>query len=66
MMGYVAPLFAIVLLCGCWALFQVWLARQDPELHSRSLKCGNCNCDDECEKAAPEGAADSRSSFLSR
>ncbi|HSM32007.1 MAG TPA: hypothetical protein VK854_15010 [Woeseiaceae bacterium] len=48
MTSYVVPLLAIVALCAGWAVFQLWLARHDPEQKKRSLKCGACKRKDEC------------------
>ena len=48
MTGYLLPLLAIVVLCGAWAVFQIWLDRHDPEAKRRSLKCGACSRRDEC------------------
>ena len=50
MTHYLYILFAFIALCAFWAVFQVWLAKQDPELAQRSLKCGNCGCEKQCEK----------------
>ncbi|MBT8109494.1 MAG: hypothetical protein KJO27_02100 [Gammaproteobacteria bacterium] len=48
MMTYFLALLALVLLCGLWAIFQLWLARHDPDAKARSLKCGGCSRQDEC------------------
>ncbi len=48
MIGYLMPLLAIVILCGAWAVFQIWLDKQDPEAKRRSLKCGACDRKDGC------------------
>ena len=48
MTTYLYPLLAVVLLCAFWAIFQVWLARHDPDAKTRSLKCGGCGRQDEC------------------
>lgn len=49
---YFLPLLAVVLLCAFWAIFQMWLARHDADAKSRSLKCGGCGRQDECDSAA--------------
>jgi hypothetical protein len=50
-MNYVAGLLAFIALCAGWAVFQVWLAKYDPEANQRLRKCGECNCDDDSKKA---------------
>ncbi len=45
MISYLYSLLAVVALCAAWALFQVWLARHDPEANQRLRKCGDCRCD---------------------
>jgi len=52
MTTYLFPLLAMVLLCAFWAVFQVWLARHDRDAKTRSLKCGGCGRQDECDSAA--------------
>jgi hypothetical protein len=49
---YVLPLLAVIALCAFWAIFQVWLARHDPDAKARSLKCGGCGRKDECDGAS--------------
>ena len=46
---YLFPLLAVVVLCGCWAIFQVWLAKHDPDAKAKSLKCGGCGRKGECD-----------------
>jgi len=46
--GYFFPLLAVVLLCAFWAIFQVWLSRNNPDVKTTSLKCGGCGRRDEC------------------
>ena len=53
MTAYLVPLLAIVILCGAWGVFQIWLDRQDPDAKRRSLKCGACGRKDDC--AEPQG-----------
>lgn len=48
MTSYLLPLLAIVALCAAWAVFQLWLAKHDPDQKQRSLKCGSCNRKDDC------------------
>ena len=48
-MTYALPLLAIISLCAFWAIFQVWLSRHNPDAGKRSLKCGNCECEEQCE-----------------
>ncbi len=48
-MSYAIPLLAIILLCAGWALFQVWLDRHDPDAKRRSLRCGDCGCEEPCD-----------------
>ncbi|MGB5333418.1 MAG: hypothetical protein WBM80_06015 [Woeseiaceae bacterium] len=48
MMTYILSLLALILLCGLWAVFQLWLSRHDPDAKARSLKCGGCGRQDEC------------------
>ena len=50
MMSYALPLLAVVLLCAGWAIFQLWLSRHDPDANRRSLKCGDCGCEERCER----------------
>ena len=47
--NYILPLLAVVLLCAFWAVFQVWLSQHDPDVSSRSSKCGGCRHKGECE-----------------
>ncbi|MGI9236803.1 MAG: hypothetical protein ACR2QZ_05370 [Woeseiaceae bacterium] len=47
---YFLPLLAIATLCGLWAIFQVWLAKHDPDAKTRSQKCGGCGRQDECNE----------------
>lgn len=49
--SYFVPLLAVVLLCAFWAGFQIWLSRHDPDAKKRSLKCGGCGRQDECDSA---------------
>ena len=51
-MTYLLALLAIVVLCGGWAIFQLWLARHDAEAGRRLNKCGNCGCERpaDCER----------------
>jgi len=49
--SYLLPLLAVVLLCACWAGFQIWLSRHDPDAKARSLKCGGCGRKDDCNSA---------------
>jgi hypothetical protein len=46
---YIFPLLAVIALCACWAVFQVWLSRHDPDAERRSLKCGGCGRKGECD-----------------
>jgi hypothetical protein len=48
MTSYLLPLLSIVALCAAWAVFQLWLAKHDPDAKRRSLKCGNCGRRDDC------------------
>ncbi len=48
MTSYLLPLLAIVALCAAWAVFQIWLAKNDPDAKKRSLKCGACSRKNEC------------------
>ena len=50
MMTYLIALFAVIALCAFWALFQLWLSRHDPDAERRSLKCGACGCEKDCEE----------------
>lgn len=50
MMSYFYALLAIIVLCAFWAVFQVWLAKHDPDAKARSLKCGGCGRKDECSQ----------------
>jgi hypothetical protein len=50
MTNYLVPLLAIIALCAFWAIFQLWLAKHDSDLAKRSLKCGNCGCEEQCER----------------
>jgi hypothetical protein len=50
-MTYLYALLAIVGLCAFWAVFQLWLAKQDPDLGERSQKCGGCGRRNECDAA---------------
>lgn len=52
MTNYLLPLLAIVLLCACWAIFQLWLQRQDPDSAERPTKCGGCGRQDDCNRSA--------------
>jgi len=45
---YIYPLLAVVSLCAFWAIFQTWLFKHDPDAERRSLKCGGCGREDEC------------------
>ncbi|NCF15582.1 MAG: hypothetical protein GWP62_09765 [Gammaproteobacteria bacterium] len=47
---YILPLLAVVALCAFWAIFQLWLSRHDPDAERRSLKCGGCGRQGECDK----------------
>lgn len=49
LMTYVLPLLAIVVLCGFWAVFQIWLFKHDPDAKRRSQKCGGCGRREECK-----------------
>ena len=51
MATYLYILLAFIALCAFWAGFQIWLTKLDPELGKRSLKCGNCGCDKQCESS---------------
>ena len=51
MTSYLLPLFTIVALCAVWAVFQLWLDKQDPDAKRRSLKCGACSRKDDCADA---------------
>jgi hypothetical protein len=55
MTHYLVPLFAVVLLCAGWAVFQVWLSRHDPEANQRLRKCGDCDCDSDTRCASDPG-----------
>ena len=63
MTNYLLPLLAIIGLCAFWAVFQLWLVKHDPDAEKRSLKCGNCGrekqCDDD-ESAAAAASIDRR------
>ena len=48
MTSYIIPLLAVVALCAGWAVFQLWLAKHDPDARKRSLKCGACSRKNEC------------------
>ncbi len=52
MTDFLIPLLAVVLLCAFWAIFQVWLARHDPDSEKRSLKCGGCGRREECDRGS--------------
>lgn len=43
MTTYFIPLLAFIGLCVFWAVFQLWLARTDPEAAERGNRCGGCN-----------------------
>lgn len=45
MMNQLLVLLAVVALCAGWAVFQIWLARHDPEANQCLRNCGTCNCD---------------------
>jgi len=49
MTTYFLPLLAVVVLCASWAVFQLWLAKHDPDSVSRSTTCGNCACEKQPE-----------------
>lgn len=51
-MHYVIILAGMMALCGSWAAFQLWLSRHDPDAGRRMQQCGNCGCQDKCEKSA--------------
>lgn len=57
MSHYLVPLLAIIALCAFWAVFQLWLARHDPDAARRSLKCGNCGCEKQCDGDYADGSA---------
>ncbi len=44
MLNYLLPLLGLVALCAAWMLFQLWLARQDPEkAEGYRPGCGACS-----------------------
>lgn len=49
MADYLVPLLSVIGLCALWAVFQLWLAKHDPDAAKRSLKCGNCGCEKQCD-----------------
>ena len=52
MLTYLLALLSVVGLCVFWAVFQLWLSKHDPGVEKRSLKCGACACEDDCEDTA--------------
>lgn len=55
MTTYLVPLLAFIALCACWAVFQLWLAKTDPEAAERGNRCSGCN--GQCQEkrcAAPD------------
>ena len=54
MTTYFFPLLAVVALCALWAIFQVLLSRHDPDAKKKSLKCGGCGRQDECDGAGDQ------------
>lgn len=48
MTTYIFPLLALVVLCAFWAIFQVWLSRNDPDSNRRPSKCGGCGRQEQC------------------
>lgn len=50
MLGYLYPLLAIIVLCSCWAIFQLWLNKVDPENQSNQADhTGACSgCEEPC------------------
>ena len=59
MITYLYVLIAFIALCVFWAGFQLWLTKHDPELGKRSLKCGNCGCDKQCDEGREDDSAGS-------
>ena len=55
MTTYLFPLLAVVALCAFWAVFQLWLSRHDPDVETKSQKCGSCGRQDECDGAEIQG-----------
>jgi hypothetical protein len=51
---YILSLLAVVALCAFWAIFQVWLFKHDPAAERRSLKCGGCGREGECDGASAD------------
>ena len=55
-MSYLVALLAIIALCAGWAVFQLWLSRQDPDAGERMQKCGNCACEKPCDESDEESS----------
>ena len=53
---YILPLLSVALLCALWAVFQLWLAGKDPEVATRTSKCGACGRRGDCEAAEDSSA----------
>lgn len=45
MTHYLLGLLAFIALCAGWAVFQVWLAKHDPEANQCLRRCGDCDCE---------------------
>ncbi len=43
MTTHLVSLLAFIGLCASWAVFQLWLAKADPEAAERGNRCGGCN-----------------------
>ena len=57
MTTYLVPLLAFVALCASWALFQLWLAKTDPEAAERGNRCSGCNGQCQKERCAADESA---------
>ena len=53
MTTYLIPMLALTGLCAFWAVFQLWLAKIDPEANERGNRCGGCN--GQCQKKRCNG-----------
>ena len=53
---HMLPLLSVALLCALWAVFQLWLAGQDPDVTTRTSKCGACGRRDDCDAVEDSSA----------
>ena len=42
-MEHLWAIFALVVLCAAWVLFQRWLERVDPDSRKLEIGCGGCS-----------------------